>query len=83
MFTALLGFYRWKTLGARQARDGGRGRLLRQPLLEDRVALLAPWASATRTSSTWPKTAAFFNMANRMASATDMVPNPEYHKLDR
>ncbi|MBU4531804.1 MAG: peroxidase-related enzyme [Hoeflea sp.] len=27
--------------------------------------------------------AAFFNMTNRMASATDMQPNPEYHSLAR
>lgn len=28
-------------------------------------------------------TAAFFNMSNRMASAADMMPNPEYHSLAR
>ncbi|HUF45477.1 MAG TPA: alkylhydroperoxidase, partial [Aestuariivirgaceae bacterium] len=27
--------------------------------------------------------AAFFNMTNRMASAVDMRPNPEYHALAR
>ncbi len=27
--------------------------------------------------------AAFFNMSNRMASATGMVPNPEYHRQAR
>jgi uncharacterized peroxidase-related enzyme len=27
--------------------------------------------------------AAFFNMTNRMATAVDMVPNPEYHAADR
>lgn len=27
--------------------------------------------------------ASFFNMSNRMASATDMRPNPEYHSLAR
>ena len=27
--------------------------------------------------------ASFFNMTNRMASATDMQPNPEYHGLAR
>ena len=27
--------------------------------------------------------AAFFNMTNRMASATDMRPNPEYHGMNR
>jgi len=29
------------------------------------------------------ETTAFFNLSNRMASATDMMPNPEYHQLDR
>lgn len=29
------------------------------------------------------ETAAFYNMSNRMASTTDMMPNKEYHKLDR
>ena len=29
------------------------------------------------------ETAAFFNLSNRMASATDMMPNAEYHRLDR
>lgn len=28
-------------------------------------------------------TAAFFNMSNRMAAAVDMIPNPEYHGMDR
>lgn len=27
--------------------------------------------------------AAFFNMSNRLASAVEMMPNPEYHGLDR
>ena len=27
--------------------------------------------------------ASFFNMSNRMASATEMRPNPEYHAMDR
>ena len=27
--------------------------------------------------------ASFFNMSNRMASATEMSPNPEYHAMDR
>lgn len=27
--------------------------------------------------------AAFFNMSNRMAAATDMMPNPEYHRQAR
>jgi uncharacterized peroxidase-related enzyme len=29
------------------------------------------------------ETAAFYNFSNRMASTTDMMPNKEYHKLDR
>jgi uncharacterized peroxidase-related enzyme len=29
------------------------------------------------------ETTAFFNLSNRMASATDMMPNAEYHRLDR
>ena len=27
--------------------------------------------------------ASFFNMTNRMATAVDMMPNEEYHSLDR
>lgn len=27
--------------------------------------------------------AGFYNMSNRVASAVDMIPNPEYHALDR
>jgi len=29
------------------------------------------------------ETAAFFNLSNRMASATDMMPNREYHRQAR
>ena len=29
------------------------------------------------------ETTAFFNLSNRMASATDMMPNPQYHRADR
>jgi len=29
------------------------------------------------------ETTAFFNLSNRMASATDMMPNREYHRSDR
>ncbi len=29
------------------------------------------------------ETTAFFNLSNRMASATDMMPNREYHQADR
>jgi alkylhydroperoxidase family enzyme len=29
------------------------------------------------------ETVAFFNLSNRMASATDMIPNREYHRQTR
>ena len=29
------------------------------------------------------ETVAFFNLSNRMASATDMMPNREYHQANR
>jgi uncharacterized peroxidase-related enzyme len=29
------------------------------------------------------ETVAFFNLSNRMASATDMMPNREYHHANR
>ena len=29
------------------------------------------------------ETTAFFNLSNRMASASDMMPNAEYHRADR
>jgi len=29
------------------------------------------------------ETVAFFNLSNRMAAATDMMPNKEYHRLER
>lgn len=29
------------------------------------------------------ETVAFFNLSNRMASATDMMPNREYHRMER
>jgi uncharacterized peroxidase-related enzyme len=29
------------------------------------------------------ETVAFFNLSNRMASATDMMPNPQYHRAVR
>lgn len=48
----------------------------------DRAALRkAGWSDA----DIWDiaATAAFFNMTNRMASATDMMPNPEYHSQAR
>ncbi len=55
-----------------------------------------PWAiedadrEALRASGLGPEdmfdlseTIAFFNLSNRMASATDMMPNREYHRLTR
>jgi uncharacterized peroxidase-related enzyme len=29
------------------------------------------------------ETVAFFNLSNRMAAATEMMPNPEYHRTER
>ena len=29
------------------------------------------------------ETVAFFNLSNRMASATDMMPNRDYHAMNR
>jgi uncharacterized peroxidase-related enzyme len=29
------------------------------------------------------ETVGFFNMSNRVAIATDMIPNPEYHGMNR
>jgi uncharacterized peroxidase-related enzyme len=29
------------------------------------------------------ETVALFNLTNRMAAATEMMPNPEYHRADR
>lgn len=29
------------------------------------------------------ETVGFYNLSNRMAAATDMIPNPEYHRADR
>jgi len=49
---------------------------------EDRAALRAVGLS-NEDIFDLAETAAFFNMSNRMASATDMMPNPEYHKLNR
>ncbi len=48
----------------------------------DRVAL-RELDSATATSGTSRRSAGFFNMSNRMASAVDMRPNPEYHAQAR
>lgn len=48
----------------------------------DRVALRA---SGFSEDEIWDigETAAFYNFSNRMAYTTDMMPNKEYHKLDR
>lgn len=49
---------------------------------EDREALRkAGWSD--RDIWDIAATAAFFNMSNRMAAATDMMPNPEYHGQSR
>jgi uncharacterized peroxidase-related enzyme len=49
---------------------------------EDRSALRAAGLSEADIFDL-AETAAFFNLSNRMASATDMMPNREYHRLDR
>lgn len=50
--------------------DADRAALRAQALSEEDIFDLA-------------ETTAFFNLSNRMASATDMMPNPEYHRSDR
>lgn len=49
---------------------------------EDRAALRAVGLTAEEIFDV-ADTAAFYNMSNRMATAVDMLPNHEYHKLDR
>ena len=48
----------------------------------DRAALAAVGLSADDIFDL-AETVAFFNLSNRMASATDMMPNREYHKAVR
>jgi uncharacterized peroxidase-related enzyme len=51
-------------------------------IAEDRDALRQ---AGLDTRSIWDiaAVAAFFNLSNRMATAVDMMPNPEYHAQDR
>lgn len=49
---------------------------------EDRDALREAGLSAEDVFDL-SETAAFFNLSNRMASATDMMPNREYHRAER
>lgn len=49
---------------------------------EDRAALRRAGLSETDIFDV-TETAAFFNLSNRMASGTDMMPNPEYHMTAR
>jgi uncharacterized peroxidase-related enzyme len=49
---------------------------------EDRAALAAVGLSAADIFDL-AETVSFFNLSNRMAYALDMMPNPEYHRLDR
>jgi uncharacterized peroxidase-related enzyme len=49
---------------------------------EDRAALAAVGLSAEDIFDL-AETVAFFNLSNRMAYALDMMPNREYHRLDR
>ena len=63
--------FAWKlTTAPHLVDDDDRDALRREGLSEEDIFDLA-------------ETAAFFNLSNRMASATDMMPNPEYHRLDR
>jgi uncharacterized peroxidase-related enzyme len=48
----------------------------------DRAALRAVGLSAEDIFDL-AETVGFFNMSNRMAYAVDMMPNHEYHRLDR
>jgi len=48
----------------------------------DRAALGAVGLSAEDIFDL-AETVAFFNLSNRMASATDMMPNREYHRAVR
>lgn len=68
--TAMLGFAEKVTLESAKITE------------EDREALRAAGFS---DRDIWDivSVAGFFNMSNRVASATDMRPNPEYHALDR
>jgi uncharacterized peroxidase-related enzyme len=48
----------------------------------DRAALRSVGLSAADIFDL-AETVGFFNLSNRMASATDMMPNADYHRLDR
>ena len=68
--TAMLDFA-WKlTATPHLVDDADRDGLSQQGLSEEDIFDLA-------------ETVAFFNMSNRMASATDMMPNKEYHRQER
>ncbi len=49
---------------------------------EDRAALRAAGFS-DRDLFDISNVIGFFNMTNRVVSATDMIPNPEYHAMAR
>ena len=68
--TAMLDFA-WKlTATPHLVDDADRDALSQQGLSEEDIFDLA-------------ETVAFFNLSNRMASATDMMPNKEYHRQER
>jgi uncharacterized peroxidase-related enzyme len=68
--TAMLDFA-WKlTATPHLVDDADRDGLSQQGLTEEDIFDLA-------------ETVAFFNLSNRMASATDMMPNREYHRQER
>jgi uncharacterized peroxidase-related enzyme len=63
--------YAWKlTTTPWEAEDADRDRLRAAGLTNDDIFDLA-------------ETVALFNLTNRMAHATDMMPNPEYHRTAR
>jgi len=60
-------------------------KLTETPWLIDEPDRAALRASGFSEEEIWDvgETAAFYNFSNRMAATTDMMPNKEYHKLDR
>lgn len=60
-------------------------KLTESPWLIDEPDRAALRAAGFSEEEIWDvgETAAFYNFSNRMAATTDMMPNKEYHKLDR
>jgi uncharacterized peroxidase-related enzyme len=82
----LVANYRVAKLDARQrAMLDFAWKLTETPWLIDEPDRAALRAAGFSEEEIWDvgETAAFYNFSNRMASTTDMMPNKEYHKLDR